>query len=312
MTDPTLSLVFPGQGSQALGMGRALAEAYPAARAVFDEVDEALGQALSSVMWGDDQDALTLTVNAQPALMAHAVAAFRALESEGFGLAQVRSLAGHSLGEYAAHCVAGTFTLAETARLLRRRGEAMQSAVPVGEGGMAAILGLSMDTVEALVAESDCEVANDNAPGQVVISGPKAAVEKACLGAKEAGAKRALPLPVSAPFHCQLMAPAAEAMAEALAAAGTRAPAVPVYANVLAAPVPQGGVTDSLVRQVTGRVRWTETVTAMSADGTGTFVELGPGKVLSGLIRRTSKDAKTHNVGEPGDVAALRDALQHG
>ena len=292
-------------------MGRALAEAYPAARAVFDEVDEALGQKLSAVCWDGPQDVLTLTVNAQPALMAHAVAAWRALEAEGLGLAQVRSLAGHSLGEYAAHCVAGTYSLTDAARLLRVRGEAMQSAVPVGEGGMAAILGLDLDAVEALVAGTPCEVANDNAPGQVVISGPADAVEAACAAAKDAGAKRALALPVSAPFHCRLMAPAAERMREALAEVRPAAPAVPVYANVLAAPVPDADIADSLVRQVTGRVRWTETVRAMAADGTGAFLELGPGKVLSGLIKRIERGAETMNVGEPGDVADARDALQH-
>ena len=311
MSDPTLSLVFPGQGSQAVGMGRALADAYPAARAVFDEVDEALGQKLSAVMWDGPQDVLTLTVNAQPALMAHAVAAWRALEAEGFGLAQVRSLAGHSLGEYAAHCVAGTYTLADTARLLRARGEAMQSAVPVGEGGMAAILGLDMDAVEALVAGTPCEVANDNAPGQVVISGPTDAVEAACAAAKAEGAKRALALPVSAPFHCRLMAPAADKMRAALASVTPQTPGKPIFANTLAAPVPPGDIADSLVAQVTGRVRWTETIIAMTADGTDTFLELGPGKVLSGLIRRTRRDAKTLAVGAPDDIDAVRDALQH-
>ena len=307
----TLSLVFPGQGSQAVGMGRALADAYPAAHAVFEEVDDALGEKLSGIMWEGPQDALTLTVNAQPALMAHAVAAYRALEAEGFGLGEVRSVAGHSLGEYAAHCVAGTFALADTARLLRARGEAMQQAVPVGEGGMAAVLGLDLERVEALTEGTPCEVANDNAPGQVVVSGPKGAVDDLCARAKDAGAKRAVALPVSAPFHCRLMAPAAEAMAEALAKVETRAPAVPVYANVLAAPVTHDAITDSLVEQVTGRVRWTETVRAMAAEGTDAFVELGPGKVLSGLIKRIEKGARTMNVGAPGDVAGLRDALQH-
>ena len=311
MSDPTLSLVFPGQGSQAVGMGRALADAYPAARAVFDEVDEALGQKLSAVMWDGPQDVLTLTVNAQPALMAHAVAAWRALEAEGFGLAQVRSLAGHSLGEYAAHCVAGTFSLADTARLLRTRGQAMQAAVPVGEGGMAAILGLDLDAVEALASEAGVEVANDNAPGQVVISGLKDAIERACVLAKDKGAKRALPLPVSAPFHCRLMAPAAEAMAEALADVETNDPARPVFANVLAAPVPDDEIAASLVRQVTGRVRWTETVRAMHADGTDLFVEIGTGKVLSGLVKRIEKGAQTANVGAPEDIANLRDILSH-
>ena len=310
-TNRQISLVFPGQGSQAVGMGRALAAGYPAARAVFEEVDDALGQPLSRLMWDGPADALTLTANAQPALMAHSVAAFRALEAEGLALGEVASLAGHSLGEYSAHCVAGTYGLADTARLLRVRGEAMQAAVPVGQGGMAAILGLDLDAVEALAAEAGCAVANDNAPGQVVISGRADAVTRACDRAKERGAKRALPLPVSAPFHCDLMAPAAEAMAEALAAVEASAPSRPVYANVLAAPVPDDEVAASLVRQVTGRVRWTETVRRMAADGTDIFVELGTGKVLSGLVRRIERGLQALAVGEPGDVDAWRDATQH-
>ena len=312
MSTQTLSLVFPGQGSQTVGMGAELARAYPAARAVFEEVDDALGQKLSALMWEGPAEDLTLTANTQPALMAHSVAAFRALEAEGFGLAQVRSLAGHSLGEYAAHCVAGTLSLSDTARLLRIRGDAMQAAVPVGEGGMAAILGLDLAKVEEVAREAGCEVANDNAPGQVVISGRAATVEAACAAAKEAGAKRALPLPVSAPFHCALMQPAAEAMRDALAEATIGTPKRPVFANVLAAPVSEGDVLDTLVRQVTGRVRWTETVRAMAGDGTDTFVELGTGKVLGGLIKRIEKGAATMNVGAPGDVAALRDVLSHG
>lgn len=311
MSDPKISLVFPGQGSQTVGMGQALALSHSAAKAVFDEVDDALGEALSATMWDGPQDALTLTVNAQPALMAHAVATFRALEAEGFTLAQTRSLAGHSLGEYAAHCVAGTYSLADTARLLRLRGEAMQSAVPVGEGGMAAILGLDLGAVEALLEGTGCEVANDNAPGQVVISGLKGAVEAACVAAKDAGAKRALPLPVSAPFHCQLMAPAAAQMEEALAAIVPNSPARPVFANTSAAPVGDGDIAASLVSQVTGRVRWTETIQAMAADGTDTFIELGAGKVLCGLIKRIEKGVNTMNVGAPDDIANLRDVLQH-
>ncbi len=300
-----ISLVFPGQGSQAVGMGRALYEASAEARAVFEEVDEALGQKLSALMFEGPIEDLTLTVNAQPALMAHGVAAFRVMEAEGFTLPLVRSVAGHSLGEYTALCVAGAMSLADTARLLRVRGEAMQEAVPVGQGGMAAILGLDLAAVEAVAKEAGCEVANDNAPGQVVVSGRTDAVERAC----ELGAKRAMTLPVSAPFHCALMAPAAERMREALAAAELRAPSVPVFANVEAAPV--SDIRDALVRQVTGRVRWTETVTAMAADGTDAFVELGPGKVLSGLIKRIEKGARTMSVGEPGDVSVVRDALMH-
>ena len=306
-----ISLVFPGQGSQSVGMGRALADAYPAARAVFEEVDDALGQKLSALMWDGPEDELTLTANAQPALMAHSVAAFRALEAEGLSLGAVASVAGHSLGEYSAHCVAGTFGLADTARLLRIRGEAMQAAVPVGEGAMAAIIGLDMAAVEAAAEAAGCSVANDNAPGQVVISGGKDAVARACAAAKDAGAKRALTLPVSAPFHCPLMAPAAEAMAEALAATSENAPRVPVYANVLAAPVPEDEIDASLVRQVTGRVRWTETVRRMAADGTDLFVELGTGKVLAGLVRRIEKGAGTVSVGAPDDMDAWRDATQH-
>ena len=310
-TDRQISLVFPGQGSQSVGMGRALADAHPAARAVFEEVDDALGQKLSALMWDGPEDELTLTANAQPALMAHSVAAFRVLEAEGFVIGEALSLAGHSLGEYSAHCVAGTFSLADTARLLRTRGEAMQAAVPVGEGGMAAILGLDLDAVEAVASEAGCAVANDNAPGQVVVSGAKAAVARACDLAKARGAKRALPLPVSAPFHCPLMAPAAERMAEALAEVEARAPGRPVFANVLAAPVPEDEVAASLVRQVTGRVRWTQTIRAMTEDGTDLFVELGTGKVLSGLVRRIEKGAQAVSVGEPGDLDAWRDAIQH-
>ncbi|MBB4660136.1 ACP S-malonyltransferase [Parvularcula dongshanensis] len=306
-----VSLVCPGQGSQTPGMGKALADAYPAARAVFDEVDEALGQNLSKLMFEGPADELTLTANAQPALMAHAVAAYRALESEGFSVGLLQSAAGHSLGEYAAYCIVGTFTLSETARLLRVRGEAMQAAVPAGEGGMAAILGLTLEQVEEAVSGTEAEVANDNAPGQVVISGRTDAVAAACEKAKAMGAKRALPLPVSAPFHSSLMQPAAEAMAEALSAVDIRDPRVPVFANVTAAPVPDDEISATLIRQVTGRVRWTETIQAMIADGTGLFVEVGTGKVLSGLIKRIEKGAKTVSFGEPSDIEAFRDALSH-
>ena len=292
-------------------MGKALADAYPAARAVFDEVDEALGEPLSQLCWEGPEDALTLTANAQPALMAHSLAAFRVLQAEGLATHDAASFAGHSLGEYSAHCAAGTFSLADTARLLRVRGEAMQAAVPVGEGGMAAILGLDLTVVEALADEAGVQVANDNAPGQVVVSGRKDAVAAACDAAKASGAKRALPLPVSAPFHCDLMQPAAERMAEALAEVAINAPDRPVYANVLAAPVPGPEVAASLVRQVTGRVRWTETVRAMAADGTTLFVEVGTGKVLSGLVRRIERGLQAVSVGAPLDLDALRDATQH-
>lgn len=295
------ALVFPGQGSQFTGMGRDLAEAFPAAQAVFDEVDEALGERLSDVIWGQDEDALTLTRNTQPALMAVSIATLRVLESEkGLKVTDAAFVAGHSLGEYAALCAAGALPLADTARLLRIRGDAMQSAVPVGEGAMAAILGLSLEEVAAITSAVDgvCEVANDNAPGQVVISGSAGAVEAAMAAAKEAGAKRALALPVSAPFHCSLMQPAAERMAEALADAALNVPALPVMANVTAAPVTDPDeIRQLLVQQVTGRVRWTESVSAMAAAGVDEFVEIGAGKVLAGLIKRIAKGSDAISVG---------------
>ncbi len=290
----TRAFVFPGQGAQVIGMGRDLAEAYPAARAVFQEVDEALGEDLSALIWDGEIADLTLTRNAQPALMATSIAAVRALEAEGVDLRTAACVAGHSLGEYSALCAVGSISLGDAARLLRLRGQAMQEAVPVGEGAMAAILGLDFDgaaAVAAAAAEGDvCEAANDNDPGQVVISGSRAAVERALPLAKEAGAKRALLLPVSAPFHCALMAPAAEAMRSALADVEIVSPAVPVIANVTAEPVTEADeIRRLLVAQVTGRVRWRESVLWMAANGVTECVEVGAGKALSGMIRKRSK-----------------------
>ncbi len=311
-SDQKLSLIFPGQGSQAVGMGVALAETYPAAKAVFDEVDEALGQNLSALMKDGPMEELTLTANTQPALMAVSVAAFRVLQGEGLSLSAVKSMAGHSLGEYSAYCAAGAISLTDTAKLLRIRGDAMQAAVPVGEGAMAAIIGLDMEKLGAITSETGAEIANDNAPGQIVISGAKAAVDAACVAAKEAGAKRALPLPVSAPFHSTLMGPAAERMAEALAGADIKPPAVPVFSNVLVEPVTEPDVIRrTLTEQVTGRVRWTESIAAMEADGTTLFLEVGAGKVLSGLVKRIASDAKAINFAGPDDLDAVRDMLSH-
>ena len=314
-TNRQISLVFPGQGSQAVGMGRALAAGYPAARAVFEEVDDALGQPLSRLMWDGPADELTLTANAQPALMAHSVAAFRALEAEGLALGEVASLAGHSLGEYSAHCVAGTYGLADTARLLRVRGEAMQAAVAPGEGAMAAILGLDLDAVRAVAAAAASggevvEAANDNDPGQVVVSGHRAAVERAAEIARDRGAKRAVLLPVSAPFHCALMEPAARAMAEALDDVDLRDPVVPLIANVEAGPVQDAGTIRSLlVEQVTGAVRWRESVARMAADGVTEVWEIGAGKALSGMVRRIDRALATRQVGTPAEVAEAAAAL---
>lgn len=303
--------VFPGQGAQTIGMGRALADAYPEARAVFEEVDDALGEKLSALIWEGEADQLTLTANAQPALMATSIAAFRAMTAEGFGIDRADYVAGHSLGEYSALCAAGALGLADTARLLRHRGRAMQEAVPVGEGAMAAILGLDPDTVAQLAREAAgdevCEAANDNDPAQVVISGHKAAVERAAVLAKERGAKRALMLPVSAPFHCVLMQPAAAAMAEALAAVDIQDPVVPLIANVVARPVSEAGaIRRLLVEQVTGAVRWRESVLWMGEAGVTQFVEIGAGKALSGMIRRTLPNAQVLAVGAPADIDALR------
>jgi [acyl-carrier-protein] S-malonyltransferase len=302
---------FPGQGSQAVGMGRDLADAYQEARNVFAEVDDALGQKLSALMFEGPEETLRLTENAQPALMAVSVAVARVLESRGAGLAgRAAFVAGHSLGEYSALAAAGAFRLADAARLLRTRGLAMQAAVPVGEGAMAAVLGLDMPALREVVAEAAgdevCDIANDNAPGQIVISGGRAAVERAMEIAKARGAKRALPLPVSAPFHCRLMAPAADAMRAALGAVDIRAPVVPVVANVLARPISApDDIRQRLVEQVTGLVRWTECVGWLVGEGGATrLVEIGAGKVLSGLARRIAPDVPAISIGTPADVDA--------
>ena len=311
----SVAFTFPGQGSQAVGMGKDLADAFPEARAVFDEVDDALGQKLSTVMWEGPEETLTLTANAQPALMAVSMAAIRVLEKRGIRvLDHVAYVAGHSLGEYSALCAAGTFSLADTARLLRIRGDAMQAAVPVGEGAMAAIIGLEARDVEAACAEagqgSICQIANDNGGGQLVISGAKPAVEHAASICTEKGAKRALMLPVSAPFHSALMAPAAEKMREALAKVQKNPPIVPLVANVVVEPlIDAEEIAKRLVEQVTGRVRWRETVEWFAANGVSTLYELGSGKVLSGLARRISRDIATANVSGPADIDAAVEAL---
>lgn len=305
------AFVFPGQGAQVIGMGRALAEAYPASKAVFEEVDAALGEKLSALIWEGEQEALTLTENAQPALMATSIAACRALDAEGIGVALASYVAGHSLGEYSALCAAGALSLADTARLLRLRGRAMQAAVPVGEGAMAALLGLDFAAASAVAAEAAmgevCQAANDNDPAQVVVSGHRGAVERALEIAKAKGARRAILLPVSAPFHCALMEPAARAMADALDEVQIGVPAVPVVANVRARPVTDPGLIRSLlVEQVTGAVRWRESVEWMAAQGVTEFWEIGAGKALSGMIRRIAKDAECRAVGTPEDVAAAK------
>ena len=309
------AFVFPGQGSQAVGMGKALADSFPAARAVFDEVDAALGEKLSALMFEGPEVDLVLTANAQPALMAVSLAATRVLEAEaGLDLARdAKFVAGHSLGEYSALAAAGAFSLADAARLLRLRGKAMQAAVPVEQGAMAALLGLDFETGVAVAAEAQaeaggvCQIANDNGGGQVVASGSKAAVDKAIEIAKGKGAKRAMLLAVSAPFHCALMQPAADAMAEALASTNIVAPKVPVVANVVASAVsdPQQ-IRDLLVKQVTGTVRWRECVGYMAANGCDRFVELGAGKVLTGLLKRLADGATGMSVGSPQDVEAYK------
>ena len=306
------AFVFPGQGAQSIGMGRALADAYPAARAVFDEVDAALGQSLSVLIWEGDMAALTLTRNAQPALMATSMAALAALEAEGVGMAHVSFVAGHSLGEYSALCAAGAINLADTAVLLRTRGLAMQDAVHVGVGAMAAVLGLDFDTVAAIAAEAAgnevCQAANDNDPAQVVISGHVAAVERAMVLARAAGAKRALLLPVSAPFHCALMQPAAAVMAEALAGVVIENPVCPVVMNVRAEAVEEASrIRDLLVAQVTGVVRWRESVQWMERAEVSEYWEIGSGKALSGMIKRTLEgEAVLRAVGLPADVIAAK------
>ena len=301
------AFVFPGQGAQSIGMGKDLADAYPEARAVFEEVDEALGEPLSQLIWEGDIADLTLTQNAQPALMATSIAAVRALDIEGIKVSDAICVAGHSLGEYSALAAAGAIGIADAARLLRTRGEAMQKAVPVGEGAMAALLGLDFETAEAVAAEAAegeiCEAANDNDPAQVVVSGHKAAVERAVEIAKGKGAKRAVLLPVSAPFHCALMQPAADVMAEALSHVDIQVPVVPLVANVRAAAVEDPALIRSLlVEQVTGRVRWRESVLAMATLGASEIWEIGAGKALSGMVRRIDKSIATRAIGVAADV----------
>ncbi len=310
-----LAMIFPGQGSQAVGMGRELVDQFSEARAVFDEVDDALGEKLSDIVFEGSQESLTLTANAQPALMAVSIAALRALESRGFSLEkQVTFVAGHSLGEYSALCAAGALNVTNTARLLRIRGTAMQAAVPVGEGGMAAIIGLERDVVDSICRQSAgdgcCQIANDNGGGQLVISGSKSGVENAAAIATEKGARRAIILPVSAPFHSALMQPAADAMHEALADANLNAPVVPLIANVLATPISDPDeIKARLVEQVTGQVRWQESVEYMVATGITHALETGAGKVLTGLGRRISRDIKGVAVGSPDDIEKTLETL---
>lgn len=309
----TIAFIFPGQGSQVVGMGKSLAEQFPAARAVFSEVDDALSQKLSALMFEGPLDELTLTANAQPALMAASLAVIRVLEAEA-GLSIGRDaafVAGHSLGEYSALAAAGAFTVADAARLLRIRGDAMQKAVPAGQGAMAALLGAELDLAQAIARDAAqgevCEAANDNGGGQMVLSGAKAAVERAIAMAGERGVRRAMLLPVSAPFHCALMQPAAEVMRAALAEVDLRAPSVPVMANVGAAPLTEpDAIRASLVAQVTGTVRWRECVLAMAAAGVGEFVEVGSGKVLAGLVKRIVAGSTTLSVGTADDIATYK------
>ncbi len=311
----TTAFVFPGQGSQSVGMGKALADAFPAARRVFDEVDGALSQRLSEIIWNGPADMLTLTENAQPALMAVSLAAMRVLEEEaGVDLKRDAAfVAGHSLGEYSALAAARALSIADAARLLRTRGLAMQKAVPVGKGAMAAIIGLELNEVRLVAAEAAnagiCAAANDNGGGQVVLSGDKLAVERAIEFAKSRGAKRAMLLPVSAPFHCSLMQPAADAMAEALAKVSVKPPAVPVVANVLARPISDPAeIVRSLIAQVTATVRWRESVLFMAQAGVTSFYEVGAGKVLTGLNKRIAEAATASSIGVPDDISRYKAA----
>jgi [acyl-carrier-protein] S-malonyltransferase len=308
-----VAYIFPGQGSQTVGMGKALAANFPAAAQVFAEVDDALGAKLSGIVFEGPAELLTLTENAQPALMAVSLATLRVLETEaGLDLKRdAQFVAGHSLGEYSALAAAGALRLADTARLLRTRGQAMQKAVPVGVGAMAALLGLDFDAASAVAAEAAqgqvCQAANDNGGGQVVVSGDKAAVERAVEIAKIKGAKRAMLLPVSAPFHCALMQPAATVMADALAKVTVTLPAVPVVANVLAKPIHEpDAIVRALIAQVTGTVRWRESIAFMAQSGVKTFYEIGAGKVLSGLVKRIAEGASASAIGTPDDIAAYR------
>ena len=315
----SVAFTFPGQGSQTVGMGKALADAFPSARAIFDEVDAALSQKLSALMWEGPEAELTLTANAQPALMTVSMAVVAVLKAEhGITVANTaKFVGGHSLGEYSALAAAGTFTLSDTARLLRIRGNAMQSATPVGMGAMAAILGLDFADVAAVAKEAAhgdiCQAANDNSSGQVVISGHKAAVDRACELAKAKGAKRAILLPVSAPFHCALMQPAADAMAEALMTVTMNAPSVPLVANVVAGPISDPAeIRRRLVEQVTGTVRWRECVGYMAANGVKLFCEVGTGKVLNGLLKKNAPEAQGVALGTPDDIAAAAALLRQG
>ncbi|MEM7747574.1 MAG: ACP S-malonyltransferase [Pseudomonadota bacterium] len=311
------AFVFPGQGSQDVGMGKALADQFASAREVFDEVDDALGEKLTDVMWDGPKDTLTLTQNAQPALMAVSLAVVRVLEKD-FGIAlreQASFVAGHSLGEYSALAAAGTFTISDAAKLLRARGNAMQKAVPVGEGAMAALLGVGLDVAQKVAEEAAqgdvCQVANDNDPAQVVLSGSKVAIDRVPEISKQHGARRAVPLPVSAPFHCSLMQPAADVMAEELAKVDMQEPCVPLIANVTAGPLTSpDDVRSSLVQQVTGTVRWRECVLAMTDAGVTEFYEIGAGKVLSGLVGRIKKGTPASPIGSPADIEAVIEQLR--
>ncbi len=312
-----IAFTFPGQGSQDVGMGADLAKTYASARAVFEEVDAALGQKLSELMWSGPKETLTLTENAQPALMAVSVAVMRVLEKEfGFDLAKrVKFVAGHSLGEYSALAAAGAISLSDTARLLKARGKAMQAAVPVGQGAMAALLGVGLDIGRKVAAEAAlgdvCDVANDNEPTQVVLSGHKTAIDRVAEVGKAHGVRRALQLPVSAPFHCSLMKPAADVMAQELAKVAIRAPAVPLIANVLAAPITDPDeIRKRLVEQVTGTVRWRECVAFMAANGVTHMFELGSGKVLTGLAKRIEKTLEAQAIGTSTDIEAAMAGLK--
>jgi [acyl-carrier-protein] S-malonyltransferase len=312
-----IAFTFPGQGSQFVGMGKDLAEAFPVARAVFDEVDDALGEKLSAIIWDGAADRLTLTENTQPALMAVSYAVMRVLEAEkGVRVSAARFVAGHSLGEYSALASAGALSLADTARLLRIRGRAMQEAVPIGEGAMAALLGVDVEAAAKIAAEANaatglvCAVANDNAEGQVVISGAKAAIDKAMAISKDYGARRAIPLPVSAPFHCPLMQPAAERMAEALGAVEIKAPAVPIVANVLAEAIAEpDAIRQRLVEQVTGTVRWRESGAYMAGQGVTVLYEIGAGRVLTGLVRRIDERLEGRAIGTAQEIETVGAAL---
>ena len=311
-----LAVIFPGQGSQSVGMGQELAAQFVEAKQVFEEVDEALGEKLSDIIFNGPEDTLTLTTNAQPALMAVSIAALRAMEARGFSLEnQASYVAGHSLGEYSALCASGALSLSDTAKLLRIRGNAMQAAVGVGKGAMAAIIGLEQQVVEEICAacgtQECCQIANDNGGGQLVISGSKNALEKAAEMATEKGAKRAIILPVSAPFHSALMQPAAVAMEEALKAVEMNSPIVPLIANVLAQPISEAEeIKKRLVEQVTGQVRWRESVEFMAANGITHAMETGSGKVLTGLSRRISRDIKGLAIGKPDDIEKALEALE--